>query len=300
MEKNIYMLLNHFAVNQKLTQHCKSTILQFLKKRKKENVGAWIWTWIYPDPDPTPSCLPSWCWSSCILWAPSEMGNHSWRWFQECSEGNNSGYWPKFPFLYLLLLEETQNRSSHPSSRQVFLRSYSPILSSELSTVPHTIDLGDPSSDPAPSDPVTHVAQLNAMLQRGSDNSRTLLPGDPPGSPLPFREARKRKSLLLPLPTCYFLLLHSQGEEFWNRRLLLLFMPAWPLNPLSHWLTLSSLLLNHAPVLAWPFFPHLLLLPSLSFLPASLEHLFMEMQEMPLAFGCSEDKRRERWAEEGS
>ena len=28
----IYMKLNHFAVHQKLTQHCKSTILQ-LKKR---------------------------------------------------------------------------------------------------------------------------------------------------------------------------------------------------------------------------------------------------------------------------
>ena len=29
----IYM--NHFAVHQKLTQHCKSTILQFKKKKKK-------------------------------------------------------------------------------------------------------------------------------------------------------------------------------------------------------------------------------------------------------------------------
>ena len=34
-EKKIYIYkLNHFAVHQKLTQHCKSTILQL-----KENVG---------------------------------------------------------------------------------------------------------------------------------------------------------------------------------------------------------------------------------------------------------------------
>ena len=32
-EKN----MNHFAVHQKLTQHCKSTILQFKKKSAKEN-----------------------------------------------------------------------------------------------------------------------------------------------------------------------------------------------------------------------------------------------------------------------
>ena len=34
MKKNmyIYVLLNHFAVHQKVTQHCKSTILQFKKK----------------------------------------------------------------------------------------------------------------------------------------------------------------------------------------------------------------------------------------------------------------------------
>ena len=28
----IYIELNHFAVRQKLTKHCKSTILEFLKK----------------------------------------------------------------------------------------------------------------------------------------------------------------------------------------------------------------------------------------------------------------------------
>jgi len=28
MDMNIYIWLNHFAVQQKLTQHCKSTILQ--------------------------------------------------------------------------------------------------------------------------------------------------------------------------------------------------------------------------------------------------------------------------------
>ena len=30
----IYVLLNHFAVHQKLTQHCKLTILQFKKYQK--------------------------------------------------------------------------------------------------------------------------------------------------------------------------------------------------------------------------------------------------------------------------
>ena len=29
--------MNHFVVHQKLTQHCKSTILQFKKKSAKEN-----------------------------------------------------------------------------------------------------------------------------------------------------------------------------------------------------------------------------------------------------------------------
>ena len=31
----IYVKLNHFAVQQKLTQHCKSTILQLKKKKEK-------------------------------------------------------------------------------------------------------------------------------------------------------------------------------------------------------------------------------------------------------------------------
>ena len=33
-EKNTYIKLNHFAVHQKLTQHCKSTILQQKIKQK--------------------------------------------------------------------------------------------------------------------------------------------------------------------------------------------------------------------------------------------------------------------------
>ena len=32
----IYIYLNHFAVHLKLTQYCKSTIVQLKKKRKKE------------------------------------------------------------------------------------------------------------------------------------------------------------------------------------------------------------------------------------------------------------------------
>ena len=47
LKKNIYIYIydsqeyeknmNHFVVHQKLTQHCKSTILQFKKKSAKEN-----------------------------------------------------------------------------------------------------------------------------------------------------------------------------------------------------------------------------------------------------------------------
>ena len=43
MKKRIYIYLNHFAVQQKLTQCCKSTILQFkkclnLKKKRKRKM----------------------------------------------------------------------------------------------------------------------------------------------------------------------------------------------------------------------------------------------------------------------
>ena len=31
-----YIYLNHFAIHQKLTQYCKSTILSFKKKKKKK------------------------------------------------------------------------------------------------------------------------------------------------------------------------------------------------------------------------------------------------------------------------
>ena len=36
----MYVELNHFAVQQKLTQHCKSTIIQLKKKRKKKKCNA--------------------------------------------------------------------------------------------------------------------------------------------------------------------------------------------------------------------------------------------------------------------
>ena len=35
----IYMYMNHFAVHHKLTQHCKSTILQFKKKKQAEDLN---------------------------------------------------------------------------------------------------------------------------------------------------------------------------------------------------------------------------------------------------------------------
>ena len=34
----IYMFINHFAVHQKITQHCKSTILQKKKKLLEEQL----------------------------------------------------------------------------------------------------------------------------------------------------------------------------------------------------------------------------------------------------------------------
>ena len=37
MNKNIYILLNHFAIQQKLAQPCKSIILDFLKTPNKLN-----------------------------------------------------------------------------------------------------------------------------------------------------------------------------------------------------------------------------------------------------------------------
>lgn len=131
------------------------------------------------------SCLRSWCWSALILWTPSGMVTPSQRWCQECSEG----YWLEFPFLYLLLLEDTKNWSSNRSPRQVFLRSYSPSpLSPQICPQPlkrqswETLYLTLPQGGP-----ITRVAQLTSMLQMGSADSRTWLPGGPPGSfpPLP-------------------------------------------------------------------------------------------------------------------
>ena len=42
----IYIKLNHFAVCQKLTQHCKSTILQFLKMFLKKEIGSFVEMWM--------------------------------------------------------------------------------------------------------------------------------------------------------------------------------------------------------------------------------------------------------------
>ena len=41
MKKNIYVYLNHFSVHQKLTQHCKSTALQW-KKKKQEHFNLML------------------------------------------------------------------------------------------------------------------------------------------------------------------------------------------------------------------------------------------------------------------
>ena len=145
------------------------------------------------------SCLRSWCWSALILWTPSGMVTPSQRWCQECSEG----YWLEFPFLYLLLLEDTKNWSSNRSSRQVFLRSYSPSpLSPQICPQPlkwqswETLYLTLPQGGP-----ITRVAQLTSMLQMGSDDSRTWLPGGPPGSFPPFQEATEP-----PLPLADFVI----------------------------------------------------------------------------------------------
>ena len=36
----IYMFINHFAVHQKITQHCKSTILQKKKKTVRRTTSS--------------------------------------------------------------------------------------------------------------------------------------------------------------------------------------------------------------------------------------------------------------------
>ena len=46
-------MLNHFAVYLKIIQHCKSTILQFKKfKKKKRMAPGTVWT----HPEAVPSC----------------------------------------------------------------------------------------------------------------------------------------------------------------------------------------------------------------------------------------------------
>ena len=99
---HIYVYLNHFAVHLKLTQHCKSTILQF-KKRRREQGGVFpvwgfmlkwtvcnyklknktklfsflkAWAWPRSPPEETGTTeLPSWWF--CGLqsgWAPNTEG----------------------------------------------------------------------------------------------------------------------------------------------------------------------------------------------------------------------------------
>ena len=43
IENILYIKLNHFAVYLKLTQHCESTILQFLEKVKLKKKNQWSW-----------------------------------------------------------------------------------------------------------------------------------------------------------------------------------------------------------------------------------------------------------------
>ena len=189
---------------------------------------------------------------------PSGMGTPSWRWCQECSEGNKSGYWPKFPFLYLLLLEDTKNWSSHHSSRWVFLRSYSPCLLSLLRSVtsPSNDRAGRPFIWPCPRvapSPTLHnwpPCSRWALMTAGLDSL-----GAHQVRSSPSRKPRKEETPSS--PTVYSLLSSTAFPrgEFGSRCLPLLFLLAWSLNPLSHWLTLSSLLLNWAPALPWPLSP---------------------------------------------
>ena len=49
----IYIYRNHFSIEQKLTQHFKSTILQqnkFLKKEEEEQQGPWAVSRLTPPP----------------------------------------------------------------------------------------------------------------------------------------------------------------------------------------------------------------------------------------------------------
>ena len=77
----IYVELNHFAVQQKLTQHCKSTILQLKKKRERhlelslslfpsllcEDIGGrQLFTSREESPYQKPSLPAPWSWPSSL------------------------------------------------------------------------------------------------------------------------------------------------------------------------------------------------------------------------------------------
>ena len=44
-----YLQLTHFAVEQKLIQHCKAAEHQFKKKKKKANVRWLAWEWVVQE-----------------------------------------------------------------------------------------------------------------------------------------------------------------------------------------------------------------------------------------------------------
>ena len=129
-------------------------------------------------------------------------------------------------------------------------------LSSDLSPAPQMTELGDPSSDPAPGWPHHPCCTTDLHAPDGLWWQQDLTPWEPTGFiPPPSRKPGKEERPSS--PTAYSLLSSTPFPrgEVGSRRLPLLFMLAWPLNPLSYWLTLSSLLLNRAPALPWPLSP---------------------------------------------
>ena len=84
----IYIWLDHFAVQQKLAQHCESTILQQKRKKKKEKCEG------HPPSSPCPQTLPPSFPSLFITVLPGSC-----RWYEK--QG-----WPVFvtPMIHCILL----------------------------------------------------------------------------------------------------------------------------------------------------------------------------------------------------
>ena len=177
---------------RKLTQHCKSTILQFLKRKEVLQPGFDL----VSIPIQTPHQLPP----QLMLIIPHSLnairdGNSLLKMMPGMLWGEQVWILTKIslsvsspprrhkklifsPFLKMGLLKVLFSLS--PLSSQIC---HQPLKWQSWETLHLTLPQGGP---------ITHVAQLTSMFQMGSDDSRTWLPGGPPGSLLPFQEAKER------------------------------------------------------------------------------------------------------------